>query len=268
MKIFDTHCHLILLKNGRKTIDEVAVRAIKKGVFCLLDISVGLSGFVKRRELITRITGDYPLSIEATVGIPPYFSDKRSYQDIDEVKRQAESWEKVIGIGEIGLDYYHNYGSKSGQIGLFIEQIELANQLQLPVIIHTRCADDDLITTLNSHRPERTGIIHCFSSDAGMARKLLDLGFYISFAGNSTYKKSGSIRNAMAVIPGDRYVIETDSPYLSPEGFRGKQNEPAYITATAQCIALVRNISLEEVANQTMENAKRVLGLIKEGSVQ
>ncbi len=259
--LIDSHCHLNLINTDKTDIFGIIENALNKTVSCFIDISVGINDFFKRRDLTEELLQKYPVFILLSAGIPPYFADKRTPNDIEEVKAQAGNEQRVVAIGEIGLDYYHNYGTKRKQISLFIEQIELANELQLPVIIHTRDSDDDLITILREHRAVKGGIIHCFSSGFPYARKLLDLGFFLSFAGNITYKKSDNIRKVAIGLPEDRYVIETDSPYLSPEGKRGKPNEPANLAITASCIAKLRGISFEEVAHQTTKNAKNVLGL-------
>lgn len=261
MMLFDTHCHLTLIKSNKDNIEAIIKNAVKNRITSILDISAGLSDFFTRRIILHEVSCKYSCALYLSTGIPPYFSDKRVQRDIDEVKNQAESEKKVIGIGEIGLDYYHNYGKKKQQISLFIEQIDLANQLNLPVIIHTRDADSDLVDTLKHHKPLKDGIVHCFSSGVRTARALLDLGMYLSFAGNITYKKSDHMRDAARFVPRDRYVIETDSPYLPPEGHRGKPNEPANIIHTARYIAELRGISFEFLAEQTTRNARTLLSL-------
>lgn len=259
--LFDTHCHLTLIKSNKDDIEAIIKNAVKKRITSIIDISAGLSDFFTRSITLKEVSRKCSCALYLSTGIPPYFSTKRVHRDIDEVKNQAESEKNVIGVGEIGLDYYHNYGEKKQQISLFIEQIELANQLNLPVIIHTREADSDLIETLKNHKPLRSGIIHCFSSGVQTAETLLDLGLYLSFAGNITYKKSDQIRDAARFVPKDQYIIETDSPYLPPEGHRGKPNEPANIIHTARYIAELRGISFENLAGQTTQNARTLLGL-------
>ena len=259
--LFDTHCHLNLINNNKIDINYIIKNALKESVTSIFDISAGTADFFIRRTLVKEVTEKHDCTIYLSAGIPPYFCDKRIPGDIDEVKKQAEGEKSVLGIGEIGLDYFHDYGDKSQQISLFIEQIELANELGLPIVVHTREADSDLIDTLKHHQPEKNGIIHCYSSGIPTAKKLLDLGFYISFAGNVTYKKAGQVQDAAGYVPDDRYLIETDSPYLSPAGHRGKPNEPAYIVETAFFIAGLRGIEPESLAVQTAENAKAILGI-------
>jgi TatD DNase family protein len=241
------------------SLDSALSHAYESGVVRLLDISVGSDDFFTRSDTVEELKKRFPIDIYMTAGIPPYFSDKRVDGDIDSVVRQAKRG--VAAIGEIGLDYYHDYGTHNAQIELFVRQIEVANRLDLPVIIHTRDSDADLIHTLKTNRVKQTGIIHCFSSAPETARKLLDLGFYLSFAGNCTYRTSVHIQDALDIVPADRFVIETDAPYLSPEGYRGKPNEPGHLAATARFIAERRKTTLAELARRTWENGCRVLGL-------
>jgi len=256
--LFDTHCHLTLIKEKINNLDDVIKNACKRKVYSITDVSVNTNEFITRRKYAQKLSKVYPISILLTCGLPPYFADKRVPNDIDTVKDQSKSDEMVVGIGEIGLDYYHNYGTKSEQIELFVNQIEVANEMKLPVIIHTRNSDKDLIDTLRKHPPKRSGIIHCFSSGVETARRLLDLGFFISFAGNITYKKSFSIQEAVKFVPEDRYLIETDSPYLAPSQMRGKINEPSNIVITAEFISRLRKISFDRLSEETTNNAKTI----------
>ncbi|UCB45759.1 MAG: TatD family hydrolase [Spirochaetota bacterium] len=259
--LFDTHCHLILLNSDKIDINAIAMNAVEKKVSLLIDISVGTHDFLKRGALAHELTNRFPLSVYMTAGIPPYYADKRKPADIDDVRAQCRGEQRVIGIGEIGLDYYHLYGSKVKQKTLFIQQIELANDLDLPVVIHTRDSDNDLIDIVKEHIPAKGGIIHCFSSGMESAKRLLDLGFVLSFAGNITYKKSYEIRDVARMVPEDMFVIETDAPYLSPEGKRGKPNEPANVALIARFISDLRGESLEMVASNTADTARRVFGI-------
>jgi TatD DNase family protein len=263
--LFDTHCHLNIINNNKIDINYIIERALNNGVISILDISAGTGDFFIRKKLIKQVTRKYDCAIYLSAGIPPYFSNKRYTGDIEEVKKQAEGEKNVIGIGEIGLDYFHDYGKKSQQISLFIEQIEIANELELPIVVHTRDADKDLVETLKHNRPVKNGIIHCYSSGVQTVKKLLDLGFYISFAGNVTYKKAHQIQDAARYVPEDRYLIETDSPYLSPEGRRGKQNEPANIVYTASFLAGLRGIDFSLLAEQTSYNARKTLEVEESG---
>jgi len=260
IRYFDTHCHLLLMEEAHISLDTAVSHALESGVVRLLDISVGIADFFTRSDAIDGLRERFSVDMYMTAGIPPYFSDKREHGDIDMVKKQALTG-NVPAIGEIGLDYFHDYGSHCAQIELFTCQIDLANKLGLPVVIHTRDSDRDLVHTLKTSRAERAGIIHCFSSGPETAKKLLDLGFYLSFAGNVTYNKSEHIREVLRIVPANRFVVETDSPYLSPKGLRGRPNEPANIVTIARFIAEYRGVSIEELAEQTWKNARHVLGI-------
>jgi TatD DNase family protein len=167
----------------------------------------------------------------------------------------------VVAVGECGLDYHHHYGTKEEQRSLFADQIEVADDIGLPVVVHSRDADGDLLEMLERRIPRCGAIIHCFSSGPEIAERLLDLGCTLSFAGNITYKKAEEVRETARMVPSDRYVLETDSPYLPPEGKRGKTNEPANVVIIGAYIADIRGMSVEAVAYETMENAKRAFGL-------
>jgi TatD DNase family protein len=258
--LFDTHCHLSLIKDKIINIFAVIENARASGVVSLVDVSVGTADFLSRVRLVEDLRNASGLRIYMTAGLPPYFSDKRQKNDLDTVRKQALRT-GAVAIGEIGLDYFHRYGTNTEQIDLFSQQIALANELDLPIIVHTRESDTDLISTLKKTECACRGIIHCFSSDWNAAKALLDLGYYISFAGNVTYSKSETLREVARTVPQDRYLVETDSPYLSPQKFRGKPNEPARVAEVAACIAEIRGTDLKEVAEHTTQNACTVFRL-------
>ena len=168
--------------------------------------------------------------------------------------------EKVVAIGETGLDYYYNHSEPEIQKKRFIEQIELANSLKLPVVIHNRDSDDDLYDILKKHHPK--GVIHCFSSNFDYATKIINLGLILSFTGIITFKNS-TLHDVIEKIDLSKFMIETDSPYLTPEPYRGKRNEPSYVYFVAKKIAEIKNISIEEVINHTTKNALNLFDKIK-----
>jgi len=256
--IFDSHCHLLLIEEKGKELFNVIEKSLSNNVNHLLDVSVGLEDFFKRLSKIEKIREKSGISIFTSSGIPPFFADKREKDDLNTLYRQAKENKLVVAIGEIGLDYYYNYGSHELQIKLLTEQIDVANSLDLPIIIHTRDSDRDLIDTLRLNPPKMGGVIHCFSSDYATAKILFNLGFYISFSGNLTYKKSYNIQEAAKKAPIDRILIETDSPYLAPQKYRGKVNEPAFIVETARYLAELKGIGFEDICNKTFENTKRL----------
>ena len=257
----DTHCHLTCIDPDKISISDVAKNAVECDVSLVIDISTGLVDFLKRGGLAGELMARYPLEVYLTSGIPPFFADSRTEGDVEAVRAQCIGDERVVAVGEIGLDYYHEYGTKRQQRDLFVEQLSLADELDLPVVVHSRDADEDLVSVLESRAPKRGGVIHCFSSDIATASKLLDLGFVLSFAGNVTYRNSENIREVARMVPSRRYVVETDSPYLAPEGKRGRPNEPANVAIVARYIASLREESVEAVSEATTDTARRVFGI-------
>jgi TatD DNase family protein len=254
--LIDTHCHLALLSDAKDDIYSIIHNAKKMEVIYIVDISVGTDDFLSRQALVNDLAGRSGMGVSMTAGISPYHAGRRVPGDVDLVKRQARGEARVVAIGEIGLDYHHGWGSREKQIELFSEQVEAADELDLPVVVHTRDSDGDLLDALRRRRPARGGIIHCFSSGVESARAFLDLGFFLSFAGNLTYKRSAAIREAARFVPSDRYLVETDAPYLAPEGFRGRRNEPAFLKITAGFLAELRGIPFERLADETVRNAR------------
>jgi TatD DNase family protein len=174
------------------------------------------------------------------------------------IDRYAEN-NKVVAIGETGLDYFYMNSEKEIQISSFTKQIHLGKKHQLPIIIHVRDAHEDMIAILtNESTADTPGVIHCFTGDYDTAKKYLDLGFYISFSGIVTFKRSEELREAAKNIPIDKILIETDSPYLAPVPYRGKPNEPSYVKHVAETLADVRGMSFEEIAQATKANAEKL----------
>jgi len=211
--------------------------------------------------------GEAP-KIYASVGVHPHEAKLATPAAL----RQLEAWAKnphVIAWGEIGLDYYYDHSPREVQQQVFIEQMELAHAAKLPIIIHNRPSDnsdnawDDLFRLLNQHWKSSGigGILHCFTGEEHHARAALDLGFMISFAGNVTYPKTVNIQAAAKMVPMDRMLIETDSPYLAPVPMRGKRNEPSFVVGTAKFVAGLRNIAVEELGDVTSRNFFRFFEL-------
>ena len=168
---------------------------------------------------------------------------------------------RVVAIGEIGLDYYHKFGDNTKQIELFIQQLDLARRLDLPVIIHNRDAGRDVLDILYDRLPPRGGVLHCYSENAEYAKKALKLNLYFSFAGNLTYKNARNLHETIAVLPPDRILIESESPFMVPAEHRGKRNMPKYLPLTAHRLAEMLNLPAEEGARILWENANRFFGL-------
>jgi TatD DNase family protein len=195
----------------------------------------------------------------AAVGVHPYHPEQANDAGIARLRALAKE-PGVVAIGEIGLDYFrHNTAPREAQQAAFLAQIRLAAELALPVVIHNRDANDDLLVILAPHRASLPAVVmHCFSGDAEFARRCLDLDCYISFAGNVTYPKAETLRDAARVTPLERVLIETDAPYLAPQARRGKRNEPAYLEHTAAGLATTLSIPVEALARATTDNAIRV----------
>lgn len=249
----DTHCHLDFPEFDRDR-DEVIKRAKCDGIDYIVNIGSSLEGSKKSVELSR--TYDF---IYATVGIHPHEAD-RCDKKIQDVLKELARHDKVIAIGEIGLDYYKNYSQAENQKSLFLSLISLAKDSNLPLVVHTRQAEAETLKILKDAMPIRA-VVHCFSGDEAFLKDCLDLGFLISFTCNITYKKAENLRHLVKLTPLDRLLLETDAPYLPPEGFRGKRNEPVYVKLLAEEISRIKNTNIEEVARVTTENAKNFFGI-------
>ena len=205
-----------------------------------------------------RISNEYE-NVFCTVGCHPHDTSKLKNNYINELEEMCKN-PKVVGIGETGLDYYYNHSSKEIQKKAFIEHIELSKDLNLPLVIHNRDSDEDLMEILRKHKPK--GVIHCFSGNLEMAREVIKLGMLISFTGIVTFKNYTSF-NIIKEINLKNFMLETDSPYLSPVPFRGKRNEPKNVKVIAQKIADFKNVSIEEIKIQTTRNAFRLFHRLK-----
>ncbi len=253
MIFIDSHCHI----DGEQfdaDRDEVVQRAREAGVLAMLNIGTGDPHSDDFRRSVA-VAAKYE-NVYASVGVHPH--DAKLYNDAAEIhlKELVASSKKVIAWGEIGLDYYYDHSPRDVQREVFIRQIRIAKELSLPIIIHSRDADDETVQILTRECSNEgfRGIMHCFGGTADMAQALMPLGFYISFAGNVTFKKADNLREAARVVPLERLLIETDCPFLTPVPFRGKRNEPAFVAHTARFLAEFYEISLESLAQQTTSN--------------
>ena len=255
--LFDTHAHLDQ-EEFDGTRDEVISRAVEAGVKRVVCIGTTAAASRKCLEIAERYEG-----VSAAVGIQPNYVAEAADGDWDEILRLIESPE-AVAVGETGLDRYWDFTPFEQQQDYFDRHIRLAQRLDLPFVVHMRDCDTDIMVMLREARQRgpMKGIMHSFTGDAAMAAECVDLGMHISFAGMVTFKKSQALRDCAATVPTDRLLIETDSPYLSPEPVRGKKpNEPAYVRHTAECLAEVRGVSLETLASETTSNALRLFGL-------
>lgn len=255
MELFDSHAHLDDEKFEEDR--EIIIQQIKKaGVTKFISAGYSLDGSRKAIELADRYDFIY-----ATAGISPNDipqTEEELWNMLSEIEEMAQQNKKVVAIGEIGLDYYWNEENKLLQKLAFMKQIELANKLNLPIVIHTREAVMDTLEMLRKNEVACKGVFHCCPLNRELVKEALKLGFYISFAGPVTFKNSKNADEIIQLVPIERMLIETDSPYLSPEPLRGKRNDSRNVKYIAQKIADVRNMTLEEVAKITYQNAKKV----------
>ena len=254
MELFDSHAHYNDEKFEEDR-EEVLKEIYKSGVTKLVNAGYSLESSKTAIEI-----ADGHDFIYATVGISPNDIENFKNEDLDNIVKLASN-KKVVAIGEIGLDYYWNKENKNLQKEVFISQIKIANELNLPIVIHTREAIYDTIEILKNNSCNRKGIFHCCPFNVDLVREGLKLGFYISFAGPTTFKNSKNAAEIINMVPLDKMLIETDSPYLSPEPLRGKRNDSRNVKYIAQKIADVKEISIEEVAKRTYDNAKRILNI-------
>ncbi len=209
---------------------------------------------------ILKICAKYPF-VYASVGVHPHETDGLTERDMDTLKEYAKH-SKVKAIGEIGLDYFYDFSARDAQKKWFARQVDLAKELKMPIVIHDRDAHKDCMDILREHNVKEVGgVFHCYAGSVEMAKEILDWGMYIAFGGSLTFKKSVKPKEVAAYVPLDRIVIETDSPYLTPEPHRGKRNSSLYIHYVAEKLAEIKGISVDEVENATFENAKRLFGI-------
>jgi len=254
MEFFDSHAHYNDEKFNEDR-DELIQKIYDEGVTRIINAGYSLESSKKALE----IAKEYDF-MNVIVGISPNDIDEFKEDYLIEIEKLAKN-EKVVAIGEIGLDYYWNKENKDLQKKVFTSQIEIANKLNLPIVIHTREAIFDTLEILKSNNCNKKGVFHCCPLNVDLVREGLKLGFYISFAGPITFKNSKNADEIIKMVPLDKILIETDSPYLSPEPLRGKRNDSRNVKYMAQKIADVKGISLEEVAKNTYNNAKNIFGI-------
>ena len=250
----DSHAHLEM-KTFDHDRDEVITRAGEAGVDYTVTVGTTLSDCKKAISIADKYE-----SVYAVIGIHPHEVkniDDRTYESLREMAKDS----KVVAYGEIGLDFFRNLSPRNVQIKRFGEQLELASEIGLPVVIHDREAHTKTLEMLKDRKRTQRGIIHCFSGDYAMAEKCLDMGFYISISGTITFKKSEVLQEVVRKVPITSLLLETDSPFLTPHPMRGKRNEPANVILTARRIAEIKGLSLEEVGKVTSQNVKDIFKL-------
>jgi len=254
--LVDTHAHL---DGGRfaPDRDEVVARAAAEGVTTILTVGCDLES----SRAAVEIASLYP-DVYAAIGIHPHDAITVNEKSLEELCRLATTANKVVAIGETGLDFYRDRSPREDQRKAFRAQIRLARELDLPLIVHDRDAHEEIVAILRKENAGAVGgVLHCFSGDLAMARQCLELGFFISFPGTLTYPNNDALRDVARALPVDVMLVETDCPYLAPQQWRGKRNEPAYVRATAETLAEIKNLTLEDVARVTSLNAYRLFGI-------
>ncbi|MDP8080390.1 TatD family hydrolase [Phocoenobacter skyensis] len=255
--IIDSHCHLNSLdyKTRHKNVDEVLDNALQRGVKQVISVCTTLSDFVEMKQLTAHRNevflscGMHPLNVEDEP-----FEKQRLIQLADDPK--------VVAIGETGLDYHYTPETKALQLSIFEQHIDVANQLSKPLIVHTRSAREDTMNLLENHNAEKCGgVLHCFTEDYAMAKRALDIGFYISISGIITFKNAKELRDVVRKLPLERLLIETDSPYLAPVPYRGKPNQPAYVREVCEYIATLKGLSVTELASITTQNVQKLFNI-------
>ncbi len=253
IEITDSHCHLDF-HDFKKDLDNVIRRAHEAGVTRMVTICTKLAS----EPNVRAIAGRYP-SIFYTAGTHPMSVEDSPLVTLEDLLKLAKN-EKFIGIGETGLDYYYTADSSAKQKESFLVHIEASRQTGLPLVVHSRSADRDMIEILNGEHKNGSFscVMHCFSSGLELAKTALDLGFYLSMSGIIAFPKSTALREIFSIAPMDRILVETDAPYLSPPPFRGKRNEPSYSIHTAKVGAQVFKVEFSEFAYQTQLNFNRL----------
>jgi TatD DNase family protein len=252
----DTHAHLTF-PEYRIDLPEVIERARKANLEAIINIALDDAALA----FSLKIAEEYPDYVFNAFGLHPH--DASEWNDeIPQKIRDLAKTKKIIAIGETGLDYHYKLSPIEKQKEVFRKFLQLAQELDLPAVIHSREASRDTMLIIHEEdQGKLKGVLHCFSGDMDLAKEALDIGLLISFTGNITFPKADKIRNAAKEIPLDRIMIETDCPFLAPQDYRGKRNEPAYVVKVAEQIAEIKGLELSEVAGQTTKNARRFFKL-------
>ncbi|MCR5506708.1 MAG: TatD family hydrolase [bacterium] len=254
--LIDSHCHLDMFDDSIR--DDIVKNANNAGVKYMLNACAARASF----EKIIEITKKYDCVFGA-IGQHPEEAEREGIVSKEELYTFISKSKKIIAIGETGLDYSGENFNRNLQIENLLNHIDVAKNTGLPLIIHNRDSNDDMTEILSSEYKKSPfkAIIHCFTADKKMADKMLELGFYISASGITTFKSAGELRDVFSTLPLEKLLIETDSPYLAPVPYRGKTNEPAFVVETAKVLASITNTSFDEITNITSENFKRLFEL-------
>ena len=249
----DTHCHLDKLEtNPEETVEEAKQEGVKK----MVTISVDEESF----DFVSKAVRQFK-DVYGTLGIHPHDASEFSPRLEKSIRKMAREQDKIIAIGETGLDYHYMNSSAENQQFAFRKQLQIAVELNLPVVLHSREAEADTINILKEIPVPALGVAHSFTSSLMMAKTLLDMGWYLGINGIVTFKNAEDLREIVRWIPMDRLLLETDSPFLAPIPFRGNPNKPAHIPIIASFVAKLRNITIENLAEKTSENANKLFNI-------
>ncbi len=264
IELVDSHAHLDFAQFDGE-LNSVLQRASDAGVACVVTVGFDLESSRKAVALAR----DHAI-LRACVGVHPHDAAGADARVLEDLRGFVED-SGVVGIGEIGLDYYRDRSPRDVQRRVFREQLDLAAEVGKPVVVHDRDAHDDVmailrdwasgVSSVKGRKRQPLGVVHCFSGDQAMAEELFQLGFYVSVAGPVTYSNASRLQEVVRRLPLDRLLVETDCPFLAPHPFRGKRNEPAHVRLVASKVAEVKNALLEEVARVTTDNARAVFGI-------
>jgi len=255
--LVDTHCHLADSRLD-SNLDAVLARAAEAGIARI--VAVGAIGAIENDRRTVAIAEAHA-HIFAAIGVHPHDAKDCTPQRLADLRELAAS-RKVVAIGESGLDFHYMHSPVEAQEQALRDHLKLAAELNRPIVIHCRDAEVRLAAIVReSGMPPAGGVIHCFTGDTNAAVTFLDLGFFISFSGILTFKNAGALRDAARVVPDDRVMVETDAPYLAPEPYRGKRNEPSFVRRTLEVLADVRLADIDALAACTSSNASRLFGL-------
>lgn len=254
--IVDTHCHLDF-PEFNDDLGAVISRAEEAGIKRIINVASSVSGCARGKELAAQYENIY-----YSVGIHPHHAEEVKAEELEALKKITVNDKKLAAIGEVGYDFYRNLSPKKAQEELFAFFCALKNDTGLPLIIHSREALKDTLIALRSNiKPPINGVMHCFSGGEEDLKKVLDMGFYVSFTCNVTFKNAAMLREIVKFVPLDRLLLETDAPFLAPQPHRGKRNEPSYIIYLIQAISEILDISKTQIEDITTKNAKDLFGL-------
>jgi len=259
--IIDTHCHLDF-PEFKQDLNQVLSRAKEANVEYIINVASSLEG----SKNALKLAAEFP-TVFASIGIHPHHANEITEASIKEIESLAKTSKKIVAIGEVGFDLFRTSDFKKSQEDLFVYFIRLAGRLKLPLIIHSRNAGEETLRVIKKElSPDLRGVMHCFSGDIVFMKKALDLGLYISFTCNITFKNARNLREVVRHTPLERLMLETDAPFLAPQVLRGKRNEPAYLVYLVEALSEILNMSKSEIERITTDNAVKLFGLGSTGA--